>query len=176
MKFISIVAKWDEIDEPGPGPGPEPGPDPPIGDDILSCDEYVKVIFEELDLNGDGDISSDESFDGDDNEFDEIDINKDGVIDKTEAIVAICTCENELYVTLEQINTDDRGEFSIEFLSSIAWKNEYDFFEMDSNNNMRVDYDEVEEYGENCVTTYDPLDRDGDGPPNDKDAYPDDPI
>ena len=175
IEDISIVAKWDEIDEPGPGPGPEPGPEPPIGDDILSCDEYVKVIFEELDLNGDGDISSDESFDGDDNEFDEIDINKDGVIDKTEAIVAICTCENELYVTLEQINTDDRGEFSIEFLSSIAWKNEYDFFEMDSNNNMRVDYDEVEEYGENCVTTYDPLDRDGDGTPNDKDAFPDDP-
>ena len=175
IEDISIVAKWDEIDEPGPGPGPEPGPEPPIGDDILSCDEYVKVIFEDLDLNGDGDISSDESFDGDDNEFDEIDINKDGVIDKTEAIVAICTCENELYVTLEQINTDDRGEFSIEFLSSIAWKNEYDFFEMDSNNNMRVDYDEVEEYGENCVTTYDPLDRDGDGTPNDKDAFPDDP-
>ncbi len=44
---------------------------------------------------------------------------------------------------------------------------------MDSNNNMRVDYDEVEEYGENCVTTYDPLDRDGDGTPNDKDAFPD---
>jgi len=176
IEDISIVAKWDEIDEPGPGPGPDPpSPEPPIGDDILSCDEYVKVIFEDLDLNGDGDISSDESFDGDDNEFDEIDINKDGVIDKTEAIVAICTCENELYVTLEQINTDDRGEFSIEFLSSIAWKNEYDFFEMDSNNNMRVDYDEVEEYGENCVTTYDPLDRDGDGTPNDKDAFPDDP-
>ena len=67
------------------------------------------------------------------------------------------------------------GEYSIEFLSGIAWKNEFDFFEMDSNNDMMVDFGEIEDYTESCVTTYDPLDRDGDGTPNDKDAFPDDP-
>ena len=91
-------------------------------------------------MNGDGDITRDETFDGDDSEFEEIDINKDGVIDKTRATVAICTCENELYITLEQISTGDMGEYSIEFLSGIAWKNEFDFFEMDSNNDMMIDY------------------------------------
>ena len=67
------------------------------------------------------------------------------------------------------------GEYSIEFLSGIAWKNEFDFFEIDSNNDMMIDYGEIEDFTENCVTTYDPLDRDGDGTPNDKDAFPDDP-
>ena len=174
IEDISIIATWDEFDEPGPGPEP-PGPEPPIDDEILACDEYVNVIFEEMDMNGDGDITRDETFDGDDSEFEEIDINKDGVIDKTEATVAICTCENELYITLEQISTGDMGEYSIEFLSGIAWKNEFDFFEMDSNNDMMIDYGEIDDYTENCVTTYDPLDRDGDGTPNDKDAFPDDP-
>ena len=174
IEDISIIATWDEFDEPGPGPEP-PGPEPPIDDEILACDEYVNVIFEEMDMNGDGDIARDETFDGDDSEFEEIDINKDGVIDKTEATVAICTCENELYITLEQISTGDMGEYSIEFLSGIAWKNEFDFFEMDSNNDMMIDYGEIDDYTENCVTTYDPLDRDGDGTPNDKDAFPDDP-
>ena len=74
----------------------------------------------------------------------------------------------------DQLGSDD-GSFSIEALSSIAWKNDFDFFEMDINNDMWIDYDEVEEYAEICVTTYDPLDRDGDGTPDDKDAFPDDP-
>ena len=174
IEDISIIATWDEFDEPGPGPEP-PEPEPPIDDEILSCDEYVEVIFEEMDRNGDGDISRDETFDDDDSEFEEIDINMDGVIDKTEATIAICTCENELYVTLEQISIGGMGEYSIEFLSGIAWKNEFDFFEMDSNNDMMIDYGEIEDYTKNCVTTYDPLDRDGDGTPDDKDAFPDDP-
>ena len=41
-------------------------------------------------MNGDGDITRDETFDGDDSEFEEIDINKDGVIDKTE-VQSHCT-------------------------------------------------------------------------------------
>ena len=174
IEDISIIATWDEFDEPSPGPEP-PRPEPPIGDEILPCDKYVEVIFEDMDRNGDGDISQDETFEGDDSEFEEIDINRDGVIDKTEATVAICTCENEIYITLEQISTGGMGEYSIEFLSGIAWKNEFDFFEMDSNNDMMIDFGEIEDYTESCVTTYDPLDRDGDGTPNEKDAFPDDP-
>ena len=40
---------------------------------------------------------------------------------------------------------------------------------------MTVTMDEIDEYTESCVTTYDPMDRDGDGTPNDEDAFPDDP-
>ena len=172
IEDISIIATWEDFDMPGPDPGPDPVP--PIDDEILACDEYVEMIFEEIDRNGDGDISPDELIDGPDEEFEDIDLNRDGVIDKTEATIITCTCDNELHITLDQISSDDSG-FSIEQLSSIAWKNEYDFFEIDTNNDMRIDYDEVEEYAEDCVTTYDPLDRDGDGTPNDKDAFPDDP-
>ena len=174
IEDISIIATWDEFDEPSPGPEP-PRPEPPLGDEILPCDKYVEVIFEDMDRNGDGDISQDETFEGDDSEFEEMDINRDGVIDKTEATVAICSCEIENYITLEQISTGGMGEYSIEFLSGIAWKNEFDFFEMDSNNDMMIDFGEIEDYTESCVTTYDPLDRDGDGTPNEKDAFPDDP-
>ena len=46
---------------------------------------------------------------------------------------------------------------------------------MDSNNDMWIDEDEIEEYSESCVTTYDPFDRDGDGVPDKDDAFPDDP-
>ena len=88
--------------------------------------------------------------------------------------MAICACDNELLLVTDQLNSRDRG-YSIEALSAIAWKNDFDFFEMDSNNDMWIDEDEIEEYSESCVTTYDPFDRDGDGVPDKDDAFPDDP-
>ena len=75
---------------------------------------------------------------------------------------------------MEQIDSFDYGA-SIEYLSAIAWKNDFDFFEMDSNNDMYIDFGEIEDYAEKCVTTFDPFDRDGDGTPDDEDAFPDDP-
>ncbi len=171
---ITILATWEEMDIPGPDPGPDPRPDPPIGEEILTCDEYSDFIFEDMDMNQDGDISKDEIMFEEDDEFEEFDRNKDGVIDKSELKTLACTCENELYITIEQISMDNWG-YSIEYLGSIAWKNEYNFFEMDSNNDMELDYEEIEEYAENCETTYNPFDRDGDGTPDDKDAFPDDP-
>ena len=171
---ITIIATWEDMENPGPGPGPDPGPEPPIGEEILTCNEYSDFIFDEMDMNGDGDVSKDEIFMEDEEEFEEMDRNKDGVIDKSELTTLACTCENELFVTVEQISESDRG-LSIEYLSAVAWKNEFNFFEMDSNNDMYIDYEEIEEYADKCETTYDPFDRDGDGTPDDKDAFPDDP-
>ena len=172
IEDISIVATWEEFDE--PGPGPDPDPDPPVVDDILECDEFVDVMFEDYDENQDGEISKEEILFDETVEFEELDTNKDGVLDKSEITVEICSCDNELFVITSQIDSRN-GEFSIETLSSMVWKNEFDFFEMDSNNDMWIDYDEIEEYAENCVTTYDPFDRDGDGVPDKDDAFPDDP-
>ncbi len=172
IEDITILATWEEIGM--PGPDPDPDPEPPTDIEILTCNEYSDEIFEEFDLDGDGDITKYELMIDDEEEFDEFDKNEDGVIDKSELLYIICTCENELYITIEQIDSFDYGA-SIEYLSAIAWKNDYDFFEMDSNNDMYIDFGEIEEYAEKCVTTYDPFDRDGDGTPDDEDAFPDDP-
>ena len=174
IEDITIIGTWDSFEIPGPGPGPEPGPEPPISDEIIPCDEFVEIFIEEFDIDGDGDISKDEIFDDSDGEFEEMDTNKDGVIDKSELTVEVCSCDNEMFLTLDQIDSrDDR--YSIEKLSSIAWKNEFDFFEIDNNNDLMIDMEEVEEFTEVCVTTYDPFDRDGDGVPDKDDAFPDDP-
>ena len=154
IEDISIVATWEEIDMPGSGPGPEP--EPPTDIEIQTCDEYSDDIFEDLDLDGDGDISQYEIMFDDEEEFDEFDRNGDEVIDKSELLYILCTCENELYITMEQIDSFDYGA-SIEYLSAIAWKNDFDFFEMDSNNDMYIDFGEIEDYAEKCVTTFDPF-------------------
>lgn len=171
IEDISIIAEWSEFDP--PGPEPEPEPEPPVVDDVMTCDKFVELVFEELDTNKDGDISKDEIID-DEPEFEDIDTNKDGVLDKSEVTAEACNCENELMLTIDQLQPNDRG-YSIETLSSIAWKNDFDFFEMDSNNDMWIDEEEVEDYAEICVTSYDPFDRDGDGVPDKDDAFPDDP-
>ena len=174
IEDISIIASWESMDMPGPDPRPDPDPDPVPGDEILACDDFADMIFEDLDLNGDGDITQDEiDFEDDgEEEFKEIDLNQDGVIDKNELMAEACTCENELMIVFDQLESDIT---SIELLSSLTWKNDFDFFEIDRDNDKFISYDEVEEYTESCVTTYDPLDRDGDGTPDDKDAFPDDP-
>ena len=48
---ITIVATWEDMDLPGPGPGPDPGPDPPIGEEILSCNEYSDFIFRDISIS-----------------------------------------------------------------------------------------------------------------------------
>ena len=173
LEDISIIATWDEFEEPGPEPEPEPEPEPPV-DGIMECDDFIDFMLEELDTNGDGEISKDEVIEDEDEEFEEYDTNKDGVLDKSEITVAICSCDNELMLITDQLESRD-SRYSIETLSNIAWKNEFDFFEMDINNDIWIDEEEIEKYAESCVTTYDPFDRDGDGVPDKDDAFPDDP-
>jgi hypothetical protein len=170
IEDISILAIWEGLDEPRPGPDPDPDPDPEE-DVIIPCDEYVEELFAMYDTNNDGDISKEELDDLDDEGFEEADINRDGVLDLNEAKMDLCSCGNELMIAFDQSGND---EISIEAMSSIPWKNEFDFFEMDRNQDLYIDLNEIEDYSENCVTTYDPLDRDGDGTPDDKDAFPDD--
>lgn len=171
IEDISILATWDGFDMPGPDPDPDPV-DPINEDEILSCEEMAEELFVQYDRNEDGDLTELEiDVNEFEEEFEQIDVNKDGVIGIDELKAEACTCENELWWTMGQIGLSG----SIEFLSSIAWKNDYDFFEMDRNNDLFIETKEIEDHTENCVTTYDPLDRDGDGTPDDKDAFPDDP-
>ena len=169
IEDISIIAVWEIFDAPGPGPDPDPDPEPNPDLEIIPCDEYALELFEEMDRNSDGDLGPEEM---DEDELEEFDTNRDGVIDINELTMSACTCENEIWMTFMQVDSD---ELSIEFMSSVAWKNEHDFFAIDRNNDNYIDSIEVDDYAETCVTTYDPNDRDGDGTPDDKDAFPDDP-
>jgi len=175
IEDISIIAIWESFDQ--PGPGPDPGPDPPVDpdDEIQSCDEYSEELYDEIDINGDGDITLDEIEDSEEGEeiLEEYDLNKDGVLDLNEVKMMFCDCSNELYIIFEQVDSE---EISIEFLSSIVLLNKYDFFEIDTNDDLYIDYIELDRRtSDSCESTYDPLDRDGDGTPDDKDAFPDDP-
>ena len=58
---------------------------------------------------------------------------------------------------------------------SIEWKNQFDFTDGDLNNDLIIDEDEMDKIIDECITTYNPYDRDGDGTPDSEDAFPDDP-
>jgi hypothetical protein len=171
---ISILATWEEFDNPFPGPDPNPDPEPRK---IIPCDDYAEEIFKEVDRNGDGDIDISEvgsNFGTDSEEYDnfaDMDLNRDGFIEVGEVKQEFCSCENELEMAIDMSGEE---AMSLEKLSGLVWKNDYDFFAIDKDNDLKVDIDEVSDYNGNCITTYDAFDRDGDGTPDDKDVFPDD--
>ena len=73
-----------------------------------------------------------------------------------------------------QLSPDNR-EVSIEKLSSQVYENKYDFFETDSNSNLRISQAEIEILALLCATTFDAFDGDGDGVPDVDDLFPNDP-
>ncbi len=68
-----------------------------------------------------------------------------------------------------------RDEVSLSALQSHTWENDYDFEIINVNDDDEIDRDELELLLLVCETTYDAFDRDGDGVPDEKDAFPEDP-
>ena len=171
---IGILATWEEFDNPFPGPDPDPDPDPA---DIIPCDDYAEEVFKEVDRNGDGDVDISEVGDyygAGSEEYDnfaDMDLNRDGFIEVKEVKQEFCSCENEIEFVFEM---SGKEEISLEKLSGMLWKNDYNFFAIDKDDDLKVDVDEVSEHIKMCTTIYDAFDRDGDGTPDDKDAFPDD--
>ena len=85
-----------------------------------------------------------------------------------------CTCSNELVSVFDALEWN--GEVSIERLEEHEWANDYDFTLVDVNRDDFIDDEELEMLQLLCVTTFDAFDGDGDGVPDDKDAFPDDPT
>ena len=119
IEDITIVATWDEFEDPMPGPGPDPEPEPPVDDELMECDDFIEIMLDDLDINRDGDISKEEVEFDENEDFEEFDTNKDGVLDKSEITVAICACDSELVLVTDQLNSRDRG-YSIETFSSYS--------------------------------------------------------
>ena len=170
---VSIVATWDGRDGPnGPG-GPEEPVDP---DEIMSCDEGLKDMMAENDINGDGLISSSEfkyfdDFDGRTIEFSEVNQNGDSYLEFNEIAAFACTCENELALFEMQLN----GRISTSEFDKIEFKNDFSSNKMDFNEDEYIDSYELGEYASICETSYNPMDLDGDGVLNPDDQFPNDP-
>ena len=175
LEDISIVGSWSSFDTPNPPiDPPEPRPEP---EEFVSCIESAGMLFEEFDMNSDGDLTYEEiSSEVPIADFEDVDYNKDGVVDKIELKQVMCECENEIYLATSQVIPNDRFDgYKMDDLAEFPWINNVDLFSIDNNNDEIIDYDEIDRYADSCKTTYDAFDRDGDGVPDDKDDFPDDP-
>ena len=167
---VSIVATWDGRD------GPD-GPDEPVDiSDIMACDEDLKEMMSDSDINGDGLISSSEfkyidDFDGRTIEFSEVNQNGDSYLEFNEIVAFACNCQNELSFFELQID----GSILISNFDEIKFKNDYSSKKLNFNEDEYIDSFELTEYALVCVTTYNPMDADGDGVLDPDDQFPNDP-
>ena len=168
---VSIRASWEEFDFPI-----DPIDPPGIIDDkedFISCKEGAKIAFKEFDEDGNGIITTSEI------EFEEMVEEYEGyledkALDEVELIQIFCSCENELVMAFEHLVSGREGVL-VGDLDDLNLLNRFDFRQMDENRDDRIDKSELEREIETCKTTYDAWDRDGDGTPDSKDAFPDDP-
>jgi hypothetical protein len=170
---VSIAATWDGRDGPD---GPD-GPDEPVDiSDIMACDEDLKEMMSDSDINGDGLISSSEfkyidDFDGRTIEFSEVNQNGDSYLEFNEIVAFACNCQNELSFFELQID----GSILISNFDEIKFKNDYSSKKLNFNEDEYIDSFELTEYALVCVTTYNPMDSDGDGVLDPDDQFPNDP-
>ena len=142
------------------------------------CRDVATKEMTSRDIDKDGLLSEEEAknvmINGDSVQFLELDNNKDGEIEFAELLQISCNCDNEIELIFNQLSPDNR-EVSIEMLSSQAYENKFDFFEIDSNSNLRISQAEIEILVLLCTTTFDAFDGDGDGVPDVDDLFPNDP-
>lgn len=171
---ISVVARWDESEFPVE-PVEPPFPGEPV--EVLSCSEEAEQTFSEADLDQDGVIDEAElkTFDISAEEFKDIDINADGTVEFREALQMACTCDNELSTAFDEY-AQGRETVPIAVLLEHAWANTHDFASVDANRDALLSEEELDLLLELCETTYDAFDGDGDGVPDEVDAFPEDPT
>ena len=170
---VSIIAFWED----SPLPPIEPvDPDEDNGVETF-CEDEARTLFEEADRNGDGVvderefISSDET---DATDFATIDMNGDGDIEFREALQELCSCESELLIIASQISPFGEG-VSVKEFATFDLKNKFDTSAFDTDKDGFLNSEELEIGSIICETTFDAFDGDGDGVPDDQDAFPEDP-
>jgi hypothetical protein len=166
---VSILATWQEQGD-GPGPGPDPEPEPTS---ILTCQQIAEQAFAVSDKDENGLLDVNEAWqnEADEEIFVRVDSDDDGMVSLQELKQEVCSCSNEITLVFEQYEAE---EVSIEALSSLSWSNGFNLFAIDRDGNTRISDAEVNRESLACTTTYDAFDRDGDGTPDDEDAFPDD--
>jgi len=166
---VSIMASWEIFDLPDEPDKPDvPGTE----DEFVNCREIAKDLFRENDADGNGIITKDEIRDDMPVEFENY--LEDGAIDEIEAIQVTCSCANELEMAYWQV-AEGNDEVSNDQLNKLDLLNDFDFKSIDRNQDGMIDDSEMERETLACKTTYDAWDRDGDGTPDEDDAFPDNP-
>ena len=171
---ITIVARWDVSDVPvdpiEPGDDNEPS-------SVDTCAEEATNLFEEVDLNGDGLLDEREIKSSDllSEDAKAIDVNGDGLFEYREVLQFACTCSNELNIVFEAFSVG-RNRVSLAALEGHPWENEYNFDLVNVNDDTYIDREELDLLVVVCETVYDAFDGDGDGVPDEIDAFPDDPT
>ena len=172
---VTIVANWvysDFID-------PIEEPEEPVELVVeMNCREVAEKEMSSKDLDKNGVLSEEELKSVVINQknviFSTADSNKDGEIEFAELLQISCNCGNELENIFSQLSPDGQ-DLSIEKLSSQVYENQFNFFEIDGNSDLKISRSEIDILILLCETTFDAFDGDGDGVPDVDDAFPNDP-
>jgi len=170
---ITIVVRWDESDFPVDPIDPIEPVDPR---DVQTCQERAEEAFTEADVNGDGLIDGRElaGADVDEEEIASTDLNDDGMLEYREVLQSFCNCETELNDAFDDLSGGGNS-VSYTALASLEWANDYDFKSVSLDKDDTLNVEELDLLLVICETTFDPYDGDGDGVPDEQDAFPDDP-
>jgi hypothetical protein len=176
---VSIVASWDESDFPVDPVDPV-DPSKPV--EVTSCVDRAKEDFASSDEDGSGVLEPDEIGMGDGDMITSAgprilmiyDANGDEEIEYREYLQVTCSCDNEMMVLYDEMSQLG-GKVSIENLENQKTQNDYNFTSVDANKDGFIDPDELEILMVLCETTFTAFDKDGDGVPDEDDAFPEDP-
>jgi hypothetical protein len=171
VEEISIVARWDETELPvDPVEPTEP-------ETVESCGEGAERLFTQLDRDGNGVLEDREldSIDASVQTKAAMDRNDDGTVEFREYLQQRCTCNVELTSVFEAF-AQGRESVTLSSLEAHPWTNSFDFESVNANGNDRLERDELELLTLLCETTFDAFDGDGDGVPDEEDAFPNDPT
>jgi hypothetical protein len=168
---VSLVARWDRSELPiEPVEPKEPSSATP-------CDQSAEEMFKKLDRDSNGLLEGSEidSIDASAANRNGMDINGDQSIEFREYLQFKCSCEVELSSVFDEFS-QGRDEVSLDSLETHPWSNTYDFEAVNGNDDTGIDRDELELLVLLCETTFNAFDGDGDGVPDEEDAFPDDPT
>jgi hypothetical protein len=170
---VSIIAMWED------SPLEPIEPVEPVEDNGVEtfCEDEARTLFEEVDRNGDGVVDEREFISNDEtdaSDFATVDMNGDGEIEFREALQELCSCESELLIIASQISPFGEG-VSVKEFATFDLKNKFDTSAFDTDKDGFLNGEELEIGSIICETTFDAFDGDGDGVPDDEDAFPEDP-
>ena len=173
---FGIIASWDNADLPPVDDDEDEDED--RGDEPFEpegCEERTVEWFESMDRNDDGIVSLDEHqpHPSTGTPGQDLDANQDERLQMEELEADLCSCDQEFWFIWEQ--ADEADAITVEDLEDVRYVNDIDVEGIDRDQDGDIDFAEAERHSLACRTTFDPLDLDGDGIPNEDDAFPEDP-
>ena len=167
---VSLVAMWDESDFPVEPVEPE---EPEF---VEGCIQTAGINYKQLDRDKSGVLEGGErdSIDASEESRLSMDLNGDEEIEYGEYLQYRCTCDVELLAVFDGFG-QGRDAVTLDSLESHEWINNFEFEDVNANDDEFIDKEELELMLLLCETSYSAFDEDGDGVPDKEDAFPKDP-